>query len=84
VSTAVTIANRAEVIISVFPCRQVAAPAPFLEEIIGRLLPRGEHAVLAVDFEGLSWSQVELLAHLARQGQLAAFGYNRSHACKVL
>ena len=83
-SAAVTIANQAEVIGGAFPRRQLAAPAPLLKGIIGRLLPRDEQAIFAAELEGLSRSQVELLAQLARQRQLAVLCHDRSHARKVL
>jgi len=47
------------------------------------IFPRYEQTILAADFEGLSGGQAELLAQLARQGQLAVFRYNRRHGCKL-
>ena len=83
VSTAVTIANQVKIFITVFSRRQVAASAPFFKGIIGRFLPSHQPAALGADFEGLPGGQAKLLTQFARQGQLAIFRYNRSHACKV-
>src|SRR5271157_5462516 len=83
VSTAVTIANQAQVIIGVGPVGQLAATAPLLKYIRFDFFPRHEHTCLALHFEYGSRTQAKGLTRFLRNADFAVILNNGTHVIKI-
>ena len=82
-STAVTIANQAQVIIGICPVGQLAATAPFLKHIRFDFLPRHECACLALHFEYCSRTKAKGLTHFLRNADFAVILNNCAQVIKI-
>ena len=83
VSTAVTIANQAQVIIRLCPVGQMAATEPFFEYIRLDLFPRHQRAPVALDFEHGSRADSKSLPHLLRNADFPIILNNSTHAANI-
>jgi hypothetical protein len=83
VSTAVTIANQAQVIIGIGPDGQLAATAPLLKHIRFNFFPRHECACLALHFEHGSRTKAKGLTHFLRNADFTVILNNGTHETKI-